>query len=539
MPRGSVSRRLALALQEARRRNLAAAGEPPPVPRSAVGYTRRHLIRAAAALAGGAAIPALAKADPRIVIVGGGVAGLNAAYQLKKRGLNATVYEARDRLGGRMYSLAGAVEPGLVDDIGGSLVNTDHPDMLALVKDFGLKLFDRKADYSPPGRRRSPTSLRAASCPSRAGRRAAPAGRRRDPRYSDLVDKDFDRYGVRFDRMTAAEYFDREAETPLVRSLVEQTIRTEYGVEPGQSSALQFLFLLPTVRGKRVDILAYSDEEFVVEGGSGRVIDGLAAALHGPVTGAPLHRLAADGDGYRLQLGDREVSADYVVLALPFMTLRDVDVQAPLPPLLRQCISQLDLGRDEKLFAGFSRKPWHRPDGFAMDFWTDADFAEAWDDTQRQPDRGRGVLNFFPGGAQVDRLFAESAKAAGHRYLAILDRAFRAPRPPLPAVSCGPPGAASATPVAATPACARPVHPLRALPLGREPARVRAPGGTRRQPRLRRRAHQRRVVRLHAGRRPDRPARRGVDPAQPRGLRRGTAGMGTEKARTGCLPSYQ
>ena len=390
MPRGSVSRRLALALQEARRRNLAAAGEPPPVPRSAVGYTRRHLIRAAAALAGGAAIgaaaPARAKADPRIVIVGGGVAGLNAAYQLKKRGLIATVYEARDRLGGRMYSLTGAVEPGLVDDIGGSLVNTDHPDMLALIKDFGLKLFDRKADARRLGLPEVAYFLEGRLVPEPELADALRPLAAAVTRDSDLVDKDYDRYGVRFDRMTAAEYFDREAKTPLVRSLVEQTIRTEYGVEPGQSSALQFLFLLPTVRGKRVDILAYSDEEFVVEGGSGRVIDGLAAALRGQtVTGAPLRRLAADGDGYRLQLGDREVGADYVVLALPFMTLRDVDVQAPLPPLLRQCIRQLDLGRDEKLFAGFSRKPWHRPDGFAMDFWTDAGFAEAWDDTQREP----------------------------------------------------------------------------------------------------------------------------------------------------------
>src|ERR687884_698327 len=112
MPKGLASRRLALALQEARRRNLLAAGEPPPVPRSAVGFTRRHLIRAAAALAGGAAlgaaVPARAKPDPRIVIVGGGIAGLNAAYRLRKRGVEATVYEARDRLGGRMYSLTGA-----------------------------------------------------------------------------------------------------------------------------------------------------------------------------------------------------------------------------------------------------------------------------------------------------------------------------------------------------------------------------------------------------------------------------------------------
>ncbi|MYA85456.1 MAG: FAD-dependent oxidoreductase, partial [Acidimicrobiaceae bacterium] len=37
----------------------------------------------------------------RVVIVGGGFAGLSAAYTLKKRGITPLVLEALDRAGGR------------------------------------------------------------------------------------------------------------------------------------------------------------------------------------------------------------------------------------------------------------------------------------------------------------------------------------------------------------------------------------------------------------------------------------------------------
>jgi len=53
------------------------------------------------------ASPFDASAPPstRIAIVGAGMAGLNAAYHLQRQGIPATVYEASDRVGGRMFTL--------------------------------------------------------------------------------------------------------------------------------------------------------------------------------------------------------------------------------------------------------------------------------------------------------------------------------------------------------------------------------------------------------------------------------------------------
>jgi monoamine oxidase len=69
--------------------------------------------------------------------------------------------------------------------------------------------------------------------------------------------------------------------------------------------------------------------------------------------------------------GREGARADLVILALPFTTLRRVALDLRLPPLLRRCINEVGLGRNEKLFAGYSQRTWHRPHGFALELWTD------------------------------------------------------------------------------------------------------------------------------------------------------------------------
>src|SRR6476619_5957070 len=74
--------------------------------------TRRGLLKGAggavagATLLGNLARPAWAEAprrstpDTRVVVVGGGLAGLTAAYRLQQAGIFADVYEATGRMGG-------------------------------------------------------------------------------------------------------------------------------------------------------------------------------------------------------------------------------------------------------------------------------------------------------------------------------------------------------------------------------------------------------------------------------------------------------
>ena len=106
--------------------------------------SRRAVLKAIAAVpvAGGLAAPVLAGSPGRVAIVGGGIAGLSALHHLREAGIDAVLYEGRQRTGGRMYThQAGA----WTFEVGGQLVNTDHYDMHGLLRRFGIGLVDRKA----------------------------------------------------------------------------------------------------------------------------------------------------------------------------------------------------------------------------------------------------------------------------------------------------------------------------------------------------------------------------------------------------------
>src|SRR5688572_13403647 len=74
-----------------------------------------------------------------VTVVGAGLAGLAAAYDLHRAGWKVTVLEARNRVGGRVYSLRN-FSNGLVAEGGGEFIEERHERMLALVNEFSLKV---------------------------------------------------------------------------------------------------------------------------------------------------------------------------------------------------------------------------------------------------------------------------------------------------------------------------------------------------------------------------------------------------------------
>jgi monoamine oxidase len=385
-------------------------------------HKRRKFLKMSA-LAGGGAIattvsPLIKAAQsratpPKIAIIGGGIAGLNAAYQLHKAGLKATVYEAKSRVGGRIHSVTGAAGAELVTDLGGSFINTNHADMLALVKEFNLTLFKRAEateNSTFPGEgyffegKLYPEAEVAEKLRPIAQQIVNDAG---------LLEQDYEKYAPIFDRLSVAQYLAQHADKitePFVQALLESALRAEYGAEPESSSALQLLFILTTVEKNQVTIVGGSDEAYVVQGGSGKIIESLAAVFPEQIkTKKRLQKIMSAGDGYRLMFSDRLiVDADYVIIAIPISMLRHLDFQVELEPKFKKFMQEVNLGKNDKVIAGFENRVWLQEKGFTESVWSDLGFCQAWDETQRQPDKQNAALTFFLGGNEVSTNQAKS-----------------------------------------------------------------------------------------------------------------------------------
>lgn len=79
----------------------------------------------------------------QVTIIGAGVSGLCAGYELKKAGFEVTILEASSRVGGRVKTFREpSFAPGLHGEGGAMRIPKNHFLLHQYIKDFGLKLFD-------------------------------------------------------------------------------------------------------------------------------------------------------------------------------------------------------------------------------------------------------------------------------------------------------------------------------------------------------------------------------------------------------------
>lgn len=391
---------------------LLAKAAPPAANGRGPGLNRRDVLAGLAAMGLAPAFAPSADAaigkGSRIAIIGAGLAGLVALDRLVAAGFDATIYEARGRIGGRVLTSTGLPEAGLYVEDGAHLVNTNHADILALAKRFNIGLIDRGAmtareRFVVDGREVAEAELIAEFRPL-AARIAEDAG---------AVDTDFDRHAPVFDAMSVQRYLDAAgaAASPRARALVEATIRTEFGSEPGQVSALELFFNLPTIVDDRVALISGSDERYSLAGGSSTIPRALAEPLMPRIqTGHALVSVRRKGKAVVLAFANgKSVTADRVIITVPAQILRTIDFGDTLPPAWQALTQELSCGRNEKINAGYATRPWEPLVGAGGAAWAVRTgepglFSEFWGASAGQDAVPEGVLTWFFGGDQVSAL---------------------------------------------------------------------------------------------------------------------------------------
>lgn len=88
-----------------------------------------------------------ASENPKVVVIGAGIAGLTAAYRLQQQGVDVEVYEARQRVGGRVLTINLA---GKIVELGGHNITDggEAENLHRLINEFGLELTSNKISLS-------------------------------------------------------------------------------------------------------------------------------------------------------------------------------------------------------------------------------------------------------------------------------------------------------------------------------------------------------------------------------------------------------
>jgi monoamine oxidase len=147
---------------------------------------------------------------------------------------------------------------------------------------------------------------------------------------------------------------------------------------------------------------------FRIADGNDRLATGMRRQLRGTVTlNAVLRRVVQEGASIRLTVDEglqREMTADYAVLALPASTLRDVHFEPALHPEQARAFSSLRYGPATRVLLQFSTRFWRRPSRPSA-YGTDQPTGAVWDGNEHQASRP-GILTLLAGGRAASEIRA-------------------------------------------------------------------------------------------------------------------------------------
>jgi len=339
-------------------------------------------------------MPSRDVAGTSVIVAGAGLAGLAAARALESRGARVTLFEARDRVGGRVWTLRGAFAARQHAEAGADLIESEQEHLLAFARELGLRpvriLRDSFGFYGPDarGRRRIHTSLGGFQ---EFGRRLAPVVRDfklAEERWDSAV-------GERYGRLSVASYLD-EIKAPLRMRAGVRGFRGFFLADPEDLSMLPMLeqFAESGPPGR--------DCFYRIPGGNDRLATVAARRLKTPVRLRTIVRRVAQHDGgVRVTVEDEsgrrsESRADFFVCATPATTTRAIAFEPPLPEPQHDAIAHLRYGCATRLLLQFERRFWRRR-GRPNAFGSDLSVGALWEGNEQQSGPA-GILSFLAGG---------------------------------------------------------------------------------------------------------------------------------------------
>jgi monoamine oxidase len=251
----------------------------------------------------------------RVVVVGAGFAGLAAAEALTDGGMKVTVFEARDRVGGRVHSRR--LDNGAVVELGAEFVLPGYDVLRETTERLGLALYEKGTLYGDREPRDGPPVTR--------DELVAADAALRDPGVGSIADA-----------------LDRLVPSAGARAAVAARLAVSAAYELDDLDAAA----LAEGAARFGDFPSHG-----VTGGNDRIALALAERLGGALhTSAAVLRVARSGHGVIVRAGGDEVTADACVIATPAPHALELEWDPPLPDWKREALAAVRYGQAAKLF---------------------------------------------------------------------------------------------------------------------------------------------------------------------------------------------
>ena len=350
----------------------------------------------------------------KVIIIGAGLAGLAAAYELTQLGHQVTVLEARMRPGGRVLTLRDPFAEGLYAEAGAARIPDHHDFTLKYVEHFGLTLDpfepqDSTSVYYVRGQRIKATPGEDLELPYKLTpeeSKLGPKGIRQKYIWSvlselgDVTDPNWPTIDLltKYDHMNRSEFWrSRGASSEAIALLslggIDDRIETW--------SAL-FMLRNQALNQRRT-------RYYKIRGGTDLLPRAFAVRLANRIHyGSPVVRIEQNAHDVKAVFQHAgtyfTMSGDHLICAVPFTVQRNIEAVPAFSPEKQQAIEQLPYLSVSKVFLQVKRRFWvtERLNGFAT---TDLPIGQVWDATYNQPGV-HGILQAFPISLHSRRLTA-------------------------------------------------------------------------------------------------------------------------------------
>ena len=354
----------------------------------------------------------------KVVIVGAGLAGLAAAYELSQAGHDVTVLEARTRPGGRVYTLRGQFGEGLYAEAGATNVFDVHHWTIKYAGLFKVGLEPATAPagasiFHVKGKRIVIRPNTPVDWPVQLG--ADEQGLTRGqlwtryvvPVLKEIGDPEADDWAPsslkKYDDVSVTQFLRDRGASPGAISILRLGLADQLGEGADATSALDLLReALPRFLEKQL---------YTISGGSDALPRAMAAKLESKIRyGCAVVRIEQDDRGARVICSrggvTDTITCDYVICAIPFSVLRNVKFSPAVSREKQLAIDHLGNTSVVRVFLQTRQRFW-LDQGLNGAATTDLPMMTAYDKTFYQPGT-RGLLEAYIAGERARKLAAMS-----------------------------------------------------------------------------------------------------------------------------------